>query len=121
MRSWLARVATVCLPMLLGGCLAFGDVDRRATEFDQGVGTFQNRAILLNLARASLREPMYFVSVGPANAQGLEDFRASLPSFEEGPHLTPALHLPLVTDKTGGGRSSRRISILAHDASCRRS
>jgi len=92
MRSWLARVAAICLPMLLSGCLAFGDVDRRATEFDQGVGSFQNRAILLNLARASLREPMYFVSVGPASAQGLEDFRASLPSFEEGPKLTPALH-----------------------------
>src|ERR1700722_6420891 len=92
MRSWLARVAAICPPMLLSGCLAFGDVDRRATEFDQGVGSFQNRAILLNLARASLREPMYFISVGPANAQGLEDFRASLPSFEEGPKLTPALH-----------------------------
>ena len=92
MRRWLVRVAAICLPMLLGGCLAFGDVDRRATEFDQGVGSFQNRAILLNLARASLREPMYFISVGPANAQGSEDFRASLPSFEEGPKLTPALH-----------------------------
>src|ERR1700761_6787565 len=92
MRSWLARVATVCLPMLLGGCLAFGDVDRRATEFDQGVGSFQNRAILLNLARASLKDPMYFVSVGPASAQGLEDFRASMPTFAEGPKLTPTLH-----------------------------
>ncbi len=92
MRRWLVRVAAICLPMLLGGCLAFGDVDRRATEFDQGVGSFQNRAILLNLARASLREPMYFISVGPANAQGSEDFRASVPSFAEGPKLTPALH-----------------------------
>jgi hypothetical protein len=92
MRRWLVRVAAICLPMLLGGCLAFGDVDRRATQFDQGVGSFQNRAILLNLARASLGEPMYFVSVGSANAVGLEDFRASLPSFEEGPKLTPALH-----------------------------
>src|SRR5580658_7883161 len=92
MRWWFVRVATICLPMLLGGCLAFGDIDRRATQFDQGVGSFQNRAILLNLARASLKEPMYFVSVGPANAQGLEDFRASMPSFEEGPKLTPTLH-----------------------------
>jgi hypothetical protein len=92
MRRWLVRVAAVCLPMLLGGCLAFGDVDRRATEFDQGVGSFQNRAILLNLARASLKEPMYFISVGPANAQATEDFRASVPSFAEGPKLTPALH-----------------------------
>ena len=92
MRRWLVRVAAIGLPILLGGCLAFGNVDRRATEFDQGVGSFQNRAILLNLARASLREPMYFISVGPANAQATEDFRASVPSFEEGPKLTPALH-----------------------------
>jgi hypothetical protein len=92
MQRWLARASIICLPMLLSGCLAFGDVDRRATEFDQGVGSFQNRAILLNLARASLKEPMYFISVGPANAQGQEDFRASMPSFEEGPKLTPTLH-----------------------------
>lgn len=92
MRRWLARASIICLPTLLSGCLAFGDVDRRATEFDQGVGSFQNRAILLNLARASLKEPMYFISVGPANAQGQEDFRASMPSFEEGPKLTPTLH-----------------------------
>ena len=92
MRQWWIKLAAICSPLLLTGCLAFGDVDRRATEFDQGVGSFQNRAILLNLARASLKEPMYFVSVGPANAQGLEDFRASMPTFEEGPKLTPTLH-----------------------------
>ncbi len=92
MRQGLAKLATVCLPTLLSGCLAMGDIDHRATTFDQGVGSFQNRAILLNLARASLKEPMYFVSVGTTNAQGLSDFRASMPSFEEGPKLTPTLH-----------------------------
>jgi hypothetical protein len=91
MRSW-AKLAIVFLPALLSGCLALGDIDKRATSFDQGVGSFQNRAILLNLARASLKEPMYFISVGTTNAQGLSDFRASLPSFAEGPKLTPTLH-----------------------------
>jgi len=93
MRRLFAEFATVCFcASLLSGCLAFGDIDNRATSFDQGVGSFQNRAILLNLARASQREPMYFVSVGATNAQGLSDFRASMPSFEEGPKLTPTLH-----------------------------
>ena len=83
------RIAAVCSSgLLLSGCLALGDIDRRATSFDEGVGSFQNRAILLNLARASLKEPMYFVSVGSTNAVGLEDFRASVPSFGEGPNLS---------------------------------
>jgi hypothetical protein len=61
MRGVFARVAAVASSaLLLSGCLAFGDIDRRATSFDEGVGSFQNRAILLNLARASLKEPMYF-------------------------------------------------------------
>ena len=92
MRQRFVKLAITCLPALLSGCVAFGDVDRRATTFDQGVGSFQNRAVLLNLARASLKEPMYFVSVGSTNAQGLEDFRASVPSFAEGPNINSTAH-----------------------------
>jgi hypothetical protein len=91
-RQGFVKLAIICLPALLGGCLALGDIDRRATSFDQGVGSFQNRAILLNLARASLKEPMYFISVGPANAQGTEDFRVSMPSFGEGPNVSSTTH-----------------------------
>jgi hypothetical protein len=92
MRKLLVRVATICLPALLSGCLAMGDIDRRATTFDEGVGSFQNRAVLLNLARASQKEPMYFVSVGATQAQGSTDFRASAPSFGEGPSLASSVH-----------------------------
>jgi len=88
MRGSFFRFAALGLPALLSGCLALGDIDRRATSFDQGVGSFQNRAVLLNLARASLKEPMYFVSIGATQAQGTEDFRASVPAFGEGPNLT---------------------------------
>jgi hypothetical protein len=88
MRGSFSRFAAIGLSALLSGCLALGDIDHRATSFDQGVGSFQNRAVLLNLARASLKEPMYFVSIGATQAQGTEDFRASVPSFGEGPNLT---------------------------------
>ena len=88
MRGSFAKFAAIGLSGLLSGCLALGDIDRRATTFDQGVGSFQNRAVLLNLARASLKEPMYFVSIGATQAQGTEDLRASVPSFGEGPNLT---------------------------------
>lgn len=85
----LIRIAAVCTSgLLLSGCLALGDIDHRATSFDQGVGSFQNRAVLLNLVRASLKEPMYFVSIGSTQAVGTEDFRASVPSFGEGPNLS---------------------------------
>ncbi|HEY2254215.1 MAG TPA: hypothetical protein VGI11_01140, partial [Variovorax sp.] len=93
MQGVCVKVAAVCFSgLLLSGCLAFGDIDRRATSFDEGVGSFQNRAILLNLARASLKEPMVFVSVGSTNAVGLEDFRASVPSFAEGPNINSSAH-----------------------------
>ena len=88
MRGSFFKFAAIALPGLLSGCLALGDVDRRATSFDQGVGSFQNRAVLLNLARASLKEPMYFVSIGSTQAIGTEDFKASVPSFGEGPNLS---------------------------------
>jgi hypothetical protein len=92
MRRSFVKVAAVCLSGLLSGCLALGDVDHRATSFDEGVGSFQNRAILLNLARASLKEPMYFISVGSTNGVGTSDFRVSVPSFGEGPNLSATTH-----------------------------
>jgi hypothetical protein len=74
--------------LMLTGCLSLGSVSARGTTFDESVGELQNRTILLNIARASLHEPLYFVSVGSAQAVGQVDFHAGLPSVTFGPGQT---------------------------------
>jgi len=72
----------------LCGCLSFGSIATRGTTFDEGVGALQNRAILLNIARANHHDPLYFVSVGSATAQGQTDLRLAAPPVTTGPGLT---------------------------------
>jgi hypothetical protein len=81
-------LAASCL--MLSGCLSLGNVAARGTTFDESVGALQNRTVLLNIARASLHEPLYFVSVGGAQAVGQVDFHAGLPSVTFGPGQTVA-------------------------------
>jgi hypothetical protein len=64
-----------------------GSLANRGTSIDEGVGQMQNRSILLNLARASRGEPLYFVSIGSVAAQGQTDLRLGAPAFTEGPTL----------------------------------
>ena len=78
--------ALAALP--LAGCLSLGQVADRGTTFDQSVGELQNRAILLNIARASRHDPLYFVSAGSASATGSSDLRVGLPPVTFGPGLT---------------------------------
>ncbi|HUO12920.1 MAG TPA: hypothetical protein VMU37_09210 [Caulobacteraceae bacterium] len=69
----------------LCGCIAVGDVDRRGNTFNEEVGVTQNRSILLNLARASNEEPLYFLAFNQLYGGGTTDFRASAPQFFAGP------------------------------------
>jgi hypothetical protein len=84
MRTWLriAGMATACLA--LSGCLTFGRIEVRGTTINEGIGAMQNRAILLNLARASQGEPLYFLSITQVQAQGALDLKVSAPGFNEG-------------------------------------
>jgi hypothetical protein len=80
-------VAASALPLVLGGCIATGVIDRRATTVNEEVGETQNRSVLLNLVRASRDEPVYFVALNQIGASGTTDFRASAPQFFLGPNL----------------------------------
>jgi hypothetical protein len=81
-------LATLCLT--LGACVSAGGLATRGTSIDEGVGAMSNRGILLNLARASRGEPLYFVSIGNIQAQGSTDLRLGAPAFTEGPDLLGA-------------------------------
>jgi hypothetical protein len=78
----------LALSLPLAGCLSLGQVADRGTTFDQSVGELSNRAVLLNIARASRHDPLYFVSVGNAQATGSSDLRVGLPPVTFGPGLT---------------------------------
>ena len=88
-----ARVGALLMVAALGGCIAFGTLDRRATMVNTQVASVQNRAVLLNLARASRSEPIYFVALSQINASGTSDLKFGLPAVGLGPHQTIAQHI----------------------------
>src|SRR5665213_4437812 len=83
-----ARVfVLVAISLLLSACVSTGSLANRGTSIDEGVGQMANRGILLNLARASRSEPLYFVSIGNVQATGSTDLRLGAPGFTEGASL----------------------------------
>jgi hypothetical protein len=87
MRASARVVVLVAISLLLSACVSAGSLATRGTTLDEGVGQMANRGILLNLARASRGEPLYFVSIGTIQAQGTTDLRLGAPAFTEGPAL----------------------------------
>lgn len=75
----------MALAIALSGCVAFGNVDQRATALNESTGTAQNRSILLNIVRASRSEPIYFLAMTQLNGSGTEDFRLGVPELTFGP------------------------------------
>jgi hypothetical protein len=88
-----ARIALLGVAFALSGCIAFGTLDRRATMVNAQVASVQNRAVLINLARASRQEPIYFVALSQINASGSADLKFGLPAVGFGPHQTVAQHI----------------------------
>jgi hypothetical protein len=68
-----------CLSLALCGCLSLGAIATRGTAINEGVGTLQNRSILLNMVRASLGEPLYFTSIDQVLGQGAADLKLEAP------------------------------------------
>ncbi|HEX4097764.1 MAG TPA: hypothetical protein VHX64_13630 [Caulobacteraceae bacterium] len=100
---WAARVAALALAGLAGGCESFGLIDSRTTSINENVGSLQNRALLLNLARASQLEPMYFLSMSNISGSATEDLKLGLPSFAFGPNKNAVLGRQ---DYTFGGNAT---------------
>jgi hypothetical protein len=92
---------------MLSGCIAFGSIDRRATTFNEGTGTAQNRAILLNLVRASRSEPLYFLAMTQLNGSATEDFKLGLPEVTFGPRQAASQ-----ADYIFGGTSNSNTNLL---------
>jgi len=93
-------LAALCLT--LSACVSAGGLATRGTSIDQGVGAMANRGILLNLARASRGEPLYFVSIGNIQAQGSTDLRLGAPAFTEGPGVLGAAGIAAKQVVSGG-------------------
>ncbi|MFI4980358.1 MAG: hypothetical protein ACHQIO_08415 [Nevskiales bacterium] len=76
--------------LVLSGCIAVGNIDRRAVTVNQEVGSSQNQFVLLNLVRAAREEPVYFVAFNQLGASGTMEFRAGVPQTFAGPNLPAA-------------------------------
>jgi hypothetical protein len=88
MRTSVQIFVLAAISLLLSACVSAGSLATRGTSIDNGVGQMANRGILMNLARASRGEPLYFVSIGNIQATGSTDFRLGAPAFAEGADLT---------------------------------
>jgi len=84
------RLAATCAMLLLTGCIAVGQLDRRANTFNEQVADVSNTALLMNLARASHEEPVYFLALNQLSSTGATDFHATAPQFYLGPNLPAA-------------------------------
>ena len=83
----ISALAAAASTLLLAGCITVGQIDRRAVTVDQQVGSTQNQFVLVNLARASREEPVYFVAFNQLGASGTTDLRVGFPQFFLGPNL----------------------------------
>jgi hypothetical protein len=87
MRTLSRFLALAAVGLMLTGCLSVGQIARRGTTVDEGIGALSNRAILINLVRASRGEPLYFLSVTQVQGTGTTDAHLGIPGFSEGPTL----------------------------------
>jgi hypothetical protein len=69
----------------LAGCIATGHIQGRVENIDQSVGISRNQAILVNIVRASLSEPLYFLAISKVSGSGYSDLKSGLPTITIGP------------------------------------
>jgi hypothetical protein len=116
----IGRLGAVSMLALLAGCLSQGQIDRRATTFNEQIATFSNKGVLLNLARASRDEPVYFAGLGQLSSTSSTDFRVGAPQFFLGPNL-PAVDKIGTFDLSGSTyldnmtNSQLQVSMLTSD------
>jgi hypothetical protein len=84
------RICALVLVISVGGCIATGRIDRRAATLNEQVAQTENQGVLLNLARASRSEPIYFLAINQLSASGTTEARVGAPQFFLGPHLPAA-------------------------------
>jgi hypothetical protein len=101
------------LALTLCGCVALGSIDRRATAFNEGTGTAQNRAILLNLVRASHYEPVYFLAMTQLNGSGTEDLKIGIPEVTFGPKQPLGQHNYIIGGTVGADANALDSNIVS--------
>lgn len=69
-------IFAVTLPMAVGACSSVDDLESRVTQMDRTVSEASNKAILLNVVRASLSEPLNNTSL--SGFDGHQGFQATL-------------------------------------------
>lgn len=97
----------------LAGCSHAGDVTRVATDFNRAIADTRNQQTLLNVVRASAREPLQFTAIGEVTATvnrtvGLDTVAANLitggrdvisPTLRLGASTVPVLRMTPLANK----------------------
>ncbi len=84
-RGLLRSLTAGAAALSLAGCVAFGNITPHVDQIDQSIGSSLNRAILLNIVRASRDEPLYFTSISQVGGSGNADLKTGLPNISIGP------------------------------------
>src|SRR5690348_3067412 len=83
-----ASVIMCLVSLSLLGCTSFDPLDNRAENFNLSATDYSNNAILLNVIRASLLEPLTFVTITSVDGTGSASGNLGLPTISFGPHLS---------------------------------
>src|ERR1700753_1723265 len=75
-----------CL-MALGACTTFDPLDNRVETINKNANDYANNAILLNIVRAKLGEPLTFVSITGLDSTNGATATIGLPTIVLGPHM----------------------------------
>jgi len=83
-----AKAFAAGLAILCSGCTSFDPLDQRGETINQNAADYANNAELLNLVRASLSEPLTFVSITGLDGTSSATASVGFPTFVFGPHGT---------------------------------
>jgi hypothetical protein len=82
----LARWFVICA-IALGGCTTVDPLDQRGETVNRNATDYANDATLLNIVRATLSEPLTFITITGLDGTQSATGNLGLPTFTLGPHL----------------------------------
>jgi len=88
MRSACKAVVIAATILSLQGCTTFDPLDQRGETINRNATDYTNNAELMNVVRASLSEPLTFLTITSVSGTASAQFGLGLPSMALGPHGT---------------------------------
>jgi hypothetical protein len=91
-RWWHKLIIFPLLAVTLASCEFLGSMEERAEEVNKNTANYAASAILVNVIRASLAEPLNFVSITAVTGHQTASAGVGLPTIVLGPHVHTSPH-----------------------------